>query len=147
MITTYIKFTSTTLLAFLLFAPSLSRADLTGRDLLDDCQIKLQVEKTVATEKITPADAFQAGACTGYIKGFDDMEILYASILAGPDGTEKDAQKYSLYCLPDKTTNVQMASAVVKYIKSHPKELDDSASIVAAKAFRDAYPCPKFKSN
>lgn len=135
------------LFSLLLFClPALSYADLTGKDILDDCQVKLKVEKTNLETKIPPADAFQAGACTGYIKGFDDMAILYASILAGPDASEKEAQKYSLYCLPDKTTNVEMASVVIKYLKAHPKELGDSASIVVAKAFRDSFPCPKVKS-
>lgn len=138
-----LKFILTPIFLALLFVPALGYADLMGKDLLEDCEVKLKLEKATDDSKISPADAFQAGACTGYIKGFDDMEILYASILAGPNGSEKEVQKFSLYCLPDKTTNIQMTSVVVKYLKSHAKELNESASIAVAKAFRDSYPCPK----
>lgn len=120
-----------------------SYADLVGKDLLENCEAKVKIDESKSNALINPSDAFQAGACTGYIKGFDDLEIIYASILAGPKAQEKDVKKYSLYCLTTGTTNVQLAKAIINYLKNHPTELNENASIVVAKAFRASFPCPK----
>lgn len=127
------------------FLPALSRAELSAKDLLGDCEVKIRLEEAKANVTIDSTDAFRAGACTGYIKGFDDMEIIYASIIAGPSSNEKEVQKYSLYCLPAGTSNTQMTKVVVNYIKSNPKEFDNAASLAAGKALRLAFPCPKTK--
>lgn len=133
--------------SFMLFCffshPAIVYANLTGKDLLENCEVKLKLSEKKPTESVNSTEAFQAGACTGYIKGFDDMEIIYASIIAGPSSNEADVKKYSLYCLPTGTTNLQMATIIVKYIKDHPAELNDDASLAAAKAFREAFACPK----
>lgn len=143
MIKKSIKF-SATCASFLclLMIPGLSHADLTGKDILEDCQVKLKVQDA-KSENMPSSEAFQAGACTGYIKGIDDMEIIYASIIAGPSASEKEVKKYSLYCLPMGTTNNQMANIIVKYVKDHPDEMNTDANVVVVKAFRAAFPCPK----
>jgi hypothetical protein len=125
----------------MLLIPSICHADLTGKDLLEDCQVNLHLAQIHSTAAITVKEAFQEGACTGYIKGFDDMEIIYASIIAGPSANEKDIKKYSLYCLPKGTTNVQMAKVIVNYLLKHPEVLSNSADLSVAKALRTAYPC------
>jgi hypothetical protein len=142
MINKSIKFSALSFSLLFLFIPSLSHANLTGKDILEDCQVKIKQQASKA-ETIPSSEAFQVGACTGYIKGLDDMEIIYASIIAGPSGSEKEVKKYSLYCLPAGTTNNQMAHVIVNYIKDHPDELTADANIVAVKAFRNAFPCPK----
>lgn len=143
MINTFIKFIGSVIFFCLLTNPTISYANLTGKDLLENCEVKIKLNDRKANETVDPTDAFQMGACTGYIKGFDDMEIIYASIIAGPSSSEADVKKYSLYCLPTGTTNVQMANIIVKFIKNHPEELNDDASLAAAKALREAFPCPK----
>jgi len=127
----------------LALSPTWCRAELTGKDLLGDCEVKIHLEETKTKTPVDSTDAFRAGACTGYIKGFDDMEIIYASIIAGPSSNEKDVKKYSLYCLPVGASNSQMTKVVVNYIKSHPEELSDAASLAVGKALRDSFPCPK----
>lgn len=121
---------------------NLSYADLRAKDLLEDCKISHKVEDSKAA-KMTPEQAFQRGACAGYIKGFDDMEIIYSSILAGPDGTENDVKKYSLYCLPKGTKSAQMVQVIIDYLTKHPEQLNDPANLAVARAFRDHFPCKK----
>lgn len=130
-----------TYLIAMLVIPSLTYADLTGKDLLKDCQVNLHIVQNNNSTPISTKEAFQEGACTGYIKGFDDMEIIYASLIAGPNSNGKEVKKYSLYCLPKGTTNVQMAKVIVSYLLSHPEVLSNSADLSVAKALRLAYPC------
>lgn len=134
-----LKLTSIPLLCLIY---NLSYADLSAKDLLEDCQVSLKMEDSKAG-KMTPEQAFQRGACAGYIKGFDDMEIIYSSILAGPDGTENDVKKYSLYCLPQGTKSAQMVQVIINYLTKHPDQLNDPANLAVARAFRDHFPCKK----
>jgi hypothetical protein len=121
---------------------NLSYADLSAKDLLEDCQVSQKLEDSKAG-KMTTEQAFQRGACAGYIKGFDDMEIIYSSILAGPNGTENDIKKYSLYCLPKGTKSMQMVQVIIDYLQKHPTQLNDPANLAVARAFRDHFPCKK----
>lgn len=130
---------------------SFTYADLTGKDVLDDCKVKIRVaeeiEKTTDKNPIPATDAFQAGACTGYLKGLEDMQVIYAAILANPSSTDSEEvlKKYFIFCLPDGVTNTDIAKAIVKYLEKNKEQQKSLASFATAEALRVAYPCKRPK--
>lgn len=129
------------LIMALLLIPSVSFADLSGKQLQEDC--KLVIGESPAPPKNHDKEIeqnFRAGACTGYLKGLDDMHMVYAAVVARYHKSD-NPRAFFLYCIPYKIHNEQLAKVVVDYIKKHPEELKSPASVAAVKALRNAFPC------
>jgi hypothetical protein len=97
-----------------------------GNELLTQCQSYI---KMIDGERnYTYIDA---GACGGFIQGFNGAVQFYSEVL----------KKDDKYCIPDGVTNAQLGRIVVKYLKDNPKELNESRVTLVWLALRDAYPC------
>lgn len=45
------------------------------------------------------------------------------------------------FCVPDATSRIKVVEVVVKWMRDHPKELDDSFMVIAVVALNEAWPC------
>ena len=54
---------------------------------------------------------------------------------------ESRDRKNALFCLPGAISNQQATRIVLRYLKDHPESLHLNVSILAIRAFNEAYPC------
>ena len=117
------------ILLLLLSAPVVAAAaeDTTGNKMLTTCQTVVDLMDGRKTTGTT-ADA---GVCMGYLSGVRDMDIIYGTV-----------NKSQSICVGE-ATPIELARAVVKYFKSHTKELNSHPSYSIPRALISAYPCQK----
>lgn len=94
-----------------------------GNELLNDCKQFLK--------EGSDFNAFEAGKCTGFVKGVSNTVYFYNSVL----------KKDEMFCEPSGVTNGQRARIVVKYLEDNPKLLNEPDIVLTWKALMDAYPC------
>ena len=118
----------------------------TGAELLRRCELALAVLDSKPEDYGAMRDKPQAelgklfadfGLCTGYVQGFLETQLMLQGAVSAQDGI----------CLPIPTptaTSLPVTDGVrilVKYLKSHPDDLDKTAIALSFVAFRDAFPC------
>src|SRR5208283_5081416 len=130
-----VKYCVVTLIMFFLMATTYAwAADTTfgsGMHLLSSCEKgeSMMVDQT----NITPSDGYDAGYCAGLINGISSTQILYSEFLPKKNKTK--------VCWPNGTTTKQNTKVVLKYLREHPAELHLPDTLLAWKAFWEAYPC------
>ncbi|EKT4466791.1 hypothetical protein QEL93_002193 [Pseudomonas putida] len=98
-------------------------AEQDGNELLSNCKQFISDDRGF--------NAFQAGECTGLIRGVSNTVYFYSEVLKSDDK----------FCVPDGVKNGQLARIVVKYLEDNPKILNDPDIALIWKALMDAYPC------
>jgi hypothetical protein len=118
---------------------------LTGRDVLNDCSLALDMAQEGYAENLlqkgqplpTTAQQSRATQCLSYVVGFKDA--LYVSqIFQEKNGTAP------FVCLPTNNLNNEQALRIVlKYLQGNSQLLDKPQSAVVFNAFYYAFPCKK----
>lgn len=90
------------------------------------------IQKTKPTLKT----AFQAGVCSGFLEGVDQMKYLY-------EGSPFLFKRSDLwfYCKPAAVTNGQRNLVFLTYLRKHPEELHKEGVVLAVESFAEAWPC------
>jgi len=101
-----------------------------GNTLLKDCEAAIRFSDT--SVKASAEDAFPAGMCFGKITGLRDMSSFQGLIYP---------ETKSLFCVPEKVINNQLAMIGIKYMKDNPAMLHKRGTSILILAFRDAFPC------
>jgi hypothetical protein len=86
----------------------------------------------------------------GGVSGGNNGQAVYSGICAGIIIGVSSAMRYnaktnvnSLLCahIPVEASNGQLARVVIRYMETHPKELHEPLTTLAALALKDAWPC------
>ncbi|ERH56497.1 Rap1a/Tai family immunity protein [Pseudomonas simiae] len=97
----------------------------TGNEMAENCRAFLK-------EKIPSDKYFNAGVCAGFVHGVTDTLVL--ARVASPETIA--------ICIPHEGfTMGQAAKVLLKYLDDHPETLHENVSMLAAQAYRAAYPC------
>jgi hypothetical protein len=119
------------LIVLVLLIPGWCYAD--GNKLLKQCGLAVSHMDGVKT-KPNLESAGEMSFCLGFMQGITNMNLLYQQVL------KSDAQ----FCLPEHgITNGQAARIIVKYLRNYPEDLHEDEFVLAALAFKDAFPCKK----
>jgi hypothetical protein len=105
----------------------------TGNWLLERCQPAANYDKTHNPSELEYAHML---SCFGYVKGWRDAMTAQYVV----NKIQKRSNGDSV-CIPDDSTNGELAKVLVKYLNEHPTQLHYEAGVVAYQAFRLAYPC------
>lgn len=102
-------------------------AQFTGNDLLDKC---IYASRYVDGGEYTKP--YSIGYCFGFMNSFVQTSMF----------TEVSMQPLDI-CFPfdEKFTTKQLIRIWVKYLKNHPEQLHEPAVLLAARAFKQAFPC------
>ena len=115
------------LAALMVLVVGVATAADTAAQLLENCKDALANNETAG-----------AGVCLGFVGGtWEAANMVNAIRRFDPNCFELPS-----YCIPNGVTLGQMVQVVVKYIKQHPENLHNKASIVSLNAMRTAWPCP-----
>ena len=90
-----------------------------------------QVPTRVSARTLTTLCGQDRGACLTYILGSADA---YAGALTA-------SGRPQVVCFPRGTTNDQIALAAVRYLRAHPEEGNNNASLVVFAGLQAAFPC------
>jgi len=102
-----------------------------GNDLLSYCSA---AEEFMDSGEIPAGKEVSLGICFGIIEGIKSMTIL-----AEMEGLSNVLN----VCFPETAiTNGQAVRVVLSYLRKNPKDLHLDSSLLALKAYLDAYPCP-----
>jgi hypothetical protein len=96
--------------------PSLARAELTGRALLENCSSKLMLPQ---------------GLCNAYLEG-----LMQGHFLTTAGGK-------AFYCLPVDTSFDRAKKVAVRYLKKNAALLDRDAGALILQALAEEYPCQR----
>ena len=123
------------MLAFALLAmgiPALAQEALfTGAGLLKTCE---QAERVMNVEPTNNENQLDAGICLGYVIGMRVGLVFGEIAQAGP-------QFKALFCPPAGVSNGELVRVALQGLRASPEKLHESAAIVVATSFYDAYPC------
>ena len=112
--------------------PHAASAGEDGNELLTQCNLVIQFLDGGRTEPVEPANALDAGHCLGFVEATTNLMYFY----------QLTDRKSALFCTPEGgISNGQAARILVKYLREHPQDLHQPKAVLAAAAFRDAYPC------
>jgi hypothetical protein len=116
-----------------------------GLELLTACQEFVLPSARQSHE--SPSDHYyNSGECDGYINGVNEMHNFMAfkaanvKDLKDPEYDSKVRTHY-LYCLPEKTKNLQAAKVVIRYLQENPDKLKFAPSLLILGAFEKYFPC------
>jgi hypothetical protein len=102
-----------------------------GRQLLERCRIE-QHEGNGGSDVSVSSDAEALlQSCEAFLDGF----------IWGHAWAAWRESRDMWFCLPEKSSGVQMVSAVVDYLESHPDRLEEDAHLLVFLALTAAYPC------
>ena len=96
----------------------------TGSEMLKNCAEFLKENNQID-------GYFSSGVCAGFVSGVTNTLAIVRH--ASPETVHT--------CIPDGFTIGQGIRILQKYLTDHPKDLHLPATILALKAYRDAYPC------
>ena len=102
-------------------------ANITGNQLLVDCQAVVRFSDT---QQLPDKDVRGMAACLGIVHGVADMIDVWDDSLGGSG-------------LPEGYTTGQGVRIVVKYLQTHPEELNQRDTVLIFKALRQAFPLKK----
>lgn len=94
-----------------------------GNFLIGACHVTVSVIEHTGTIA-RPLEAWRAGYCRGVVVGVDSVATLGGQV-----------------CKPEGVTSDQEVRVVAKYLEDHPESLNQTGSILAFQALRDAFPC------
>lgn len=98
----------------------------------DGNQLIMQCTIAVKAGEGTPVDRYyDVGYCLGLTQGIRQTMQYQNDELPAKSRT----------CFPEGITNGQGVRIVLKYLQDHPTELQDHATFLVHRAYRDAYPC------
>lgn len=120
------------ILAVLLVFGSVSTSEgaETGNELLAECNLAIRAMDDAV--RLSTADGIKAGGCLGLMQGITTLSQVYQH-------RDKDL---ALFCLPSGgVTNAQAARVVVSFLRDNPSSLHNNGSLLAIKAFMEAFPC------
>jgi hypothetical protein len=128
-----------------------------GNGLLDSCNVVIQnADNRAAIIALNPRDFTDAmkkfAWCVGYLQAIQDVTAqrkieLGIAVMMGvaKNPTEKDKQGVfqSLRgaCLPERSSVLQLARVVVKWLQNHPEKLHEHPGVLVYAALHDAFPC------
>ncbi|MBA6292338.1 hypothetical protein H4J58_04065 [Colwellia sp. MB3u-70] len=115
----------------LLSTPFFSQAEAGGNELLERCQLAVDI---FDGKELKEGSDWKAHSCVAYITGLTTMNSLYSS-----DEFKKKDNKY--FCRPQGVTNSQAVRVVLKHLKNNPKDLHESRTFLAVLALREAFSC------
>lgn len=95
---------------------SMGSNGITGNDMKDKCG--------------NDVNPYSSGFCSGFIVGATGMDSLRQLMNDNP-----------LICEPDRVTNGQKRSIVIKYMKEHPEELHRPFLAITVNSLMEAFPC------
>lgn len=116
--------------AVLAAAPLYAADQTTGRDLLHECT-SFALLYSGKNSTPTAEDIQAASQCTSFLDGVQQMHNALA------------ATGKPLYCLSPDVTLLEMDLVVFTYLAGHQQELNDAGAILAIKAWKEKWPCPK----
>jgi hypothetical protein len=103
-----------------------------ARHLLSECEIANQA---AGLHKDKPGleayEQLETGLCLGLIQGVRETMISYEYLLP----------KEQRLCIPEGTTNGEVMSLVVKYLKDHPDSSKLSETPMVMAAYLHSFPC------
>jgi hypothetical protein len=103
-----------------------------GNTLLKACNAAVQYDDTGKTSG-TAADV---GYCYGFVEGVRNVLAIWRI------SANSHHESGPHVCMPNEgIENGQAARIIVKYLKDHPEELHEFASLLAMEAFQNAFPC------
>jgi hypothetical protein len=111
-------------LSLCLLVAALASYGQTGDNLQKNCRAALALSNGQA------ANLYDAGICTGTVKGAMDMAASY-----------KKAADANMICFPEGVTTGQNIKIVMEYLENHPQELQKRQGSLIYVALRDAFPC------
>jgi hypothetical protein len=128
-----------------------------GNGLLEACNIVIQsIDNPAAVSSLSPTAFDKAmmkyGWCIGYLNAIQDVTAqrkiqLGIAVMMGvaKNATEKDKQDvFQLLrgpCLPERSSALQLARVVVKWLQNHPEQLHEHPGGLVYTALNDAFPC------
>ena len=118
----------------IIFAPSSGTAAWTCERIAAACN---KYSETIRAD-YGPMDNVQNGLCIGYMAGFADLNLGYENIL-------KKEKINPFFCLYDNNaiTTKQMINIYLRWMKRHPDQLRNNASVCFTSALHEALPCLK----
>lgn len=125
------------MLLFITYIPTLSFAlvnDITGKKLLDYCQVALDIFDNNYGRVQTESEYLQgskAGICQGYLMSVNEMRGLM----------NQNKHASSNYCALNNCNILKVTAVVVKYLKDHPQQLNLPASTLVLNAYQTYFPC------
>ena len=111
-------------LSLCLLVAALASYGQTGDNLQKNCRAALALSNGQA------ANLYNAGVCTGTVKGAMDMAASY-----------KNLADANVICFPESITTGQNIKIVMDYLDNHPQELQKRQGPLIYVALKDAFPC------
>lgn len=109
------------------------RGNFTGAEMLKYC--KVANDDSVRD--------FERGVCTGFIDGFAAGHHAAELWHAFHHRDEDIDNIVGHLCVPKDANRTALVTLFVRYLESHPDNLDWSAGLLLESALREAYPCSK----
>ncbi|WP_425563060.1 Rap1a/Tai family immunity protein [Luteimonas vadosa] len=104
-----------------------------GNELLSQCSVILEAMDGNKTGNATSREAVDATRCMSFVSGVSQTSTLYEA--------SGKMSKPSV-CGPDQgITTSQAVRIAVKYLKEHPQDLHQKASMLVMYSLMDAFPC------
>ncbi len=88
---------------------------------------------------------FERGVCTGFIDGFAAGHHAAELWHAFHHRDENIDNIFGHLCVPKDANRTALVTLFVRYLESHPDNLDWSAGLLLESALREAYPCKEDK--
>lgn len=104
--------------------------------LSSECRAQVSNFRGTGTELLNAcrdAEAQRDGATSGFAQGF-----CFGAVTAAADMLEG-----SEFCITAGLQNVQLVRIAIRYIEANPEKQHLRLSVLAALAFKQAFPCPK----
>lgn len=122
------------LFALTLFVSSSAFAEkTTGSDLLFGCPLAIGTETETETETVPDDDQFFA-----FLDCATRLEVLVGVMR---EVAKVAPDSFFAACLPESVSVGQGIRLTIKWVVAHPEKMHLDATVVAAQALRDAFPC------
>ncbi len=105
-----------------------------GNALLRNCSVGIKANSQGA---VSATDAFYSGECVGLVRGIANIMTIWAAL----DRVERVNTGAVHGCVPDGVNPTHLVRIVVRYLNSHPAQLNQPDSLLVIRALANAYPC------
>ena len=109
-----------------------------GRELLQYCSVAAKAVRTGNAGSFDYGAMVKGGQCIGFLQGITNTNGLYEALLARMANRPR-----AIFCAPPQgITNGQAVLIVESFLVRNPRELEETAIVVALHAFKEVFPCP-----
>jgi hypothetical protein len=80
--------------------------------------------------------SYTAGLCQGYVRGVSDAVDALFRLTAS-----SQPEAIPLFCIPKDSTNQQILSVTIKFVKEHPEKRHAPTKFLVLDSLIEAFPC------